>query len=301
MPLLDLLYRYHTAVVYYWNQPGTKRIATALVLLFSFLLMYRRIQRAREQELLLLNRRNNNNNNIANTTAVNTGNRSTNSSAAKNNVPAISTPAKRYLQPNPTQSTVILATNHILFNSDNSFNTSTVPILIALATHTNLYFLTVINELDKNNAITCQLVESSLQSAGIFEAGLKKHRLLYCSSIKGKQSVYRHLEPSLCIDDNEEILQQLKPFIPDCVLIQPNSTLRLNQQLLSYSTPNVQNKLIAVPSLELYFLGTNAQPTNTHNNNNLNTALSASINDSKSSVNSPGLSLVKSHPSAQLS
>ncbi len=45
-------------------------------------------------------------------------------------------------------------------------------------------------------------------------------RVLFCSSVKGKGSIVRHLEPNLCIDDDRTVLLTLKPFIDQVALVQ---------------------------------------------------------------------------------
>ena len=48
-------------------------------------------------------------------------------------------------------------------------------------------------------------------------------RVLFCTTLKGKSAIVRHIEPNLCIDDDRAMLLALKPFIDQVVHIETGS------------------------------------------------------------------------------
>lgn len=106
----------------------------------------------------------------------------------------------------------------MLFQLDGTFlHEDSVVLLFALAASTNLYLVTLTK--DDKETETEQTVNRILRDTGLFSAGLKEHRVLFCSTSKGKQAIVRHIEPSLYVDSDFESLLALKPFISDTVYI----------------------------------------------------------------------------------
>lgn len=99
-------------------------------------------------------------------------------------------------------------------SNDLQFQDSLLPILIGLAQHTSLHIICVEANKERQSSI-----ESALSRCGLFTLGLKPHRLLFCTTVKGKQAIIRHIEPNLVLDDDKSMLQLLKPFIDQVVHI----------------------------------------------------------------------------------
>lgn len=61
------------------------------------------------------------------------------------------------------------------------------------------------------------LVSGALEAAGIIGHGkgqVKPHRLLFCSTIEGKNSVVRQLEPDIHVDAHPSTVESLQRFVP---------------------------------------------------------------------------------------
>ncbi len=50
-------------------------------------------------------------------------------------------------------------------------------------------------------------------------ARLPAHRMLFCMTLLGKQAIVRHIEPALFVDTTESVVNALKPFIEQVVLV----------------------------------------------------------------------------------
>lgn len=69
------------------------------------------------------------------------------------------------------------------------------------------------------------VVIGSLEAAGLLGSGLgqiKPHRLLFCSTLEGKNSIVRQIEPELHVDSHPSTVDDLKRFIPQLVLVSPS-------------------------------------------------------------------------------
>lgn len=67
---------------------------------------------------------------------------------------------------------------------------------------------------DEAAAAAERAVERLLDAEGVFSAGLKRHRLLFCRTAQGRAAMVRHLEPAAVIDDDPEVVRSLAPFVP---------------------------------------------------------------------------------------
>ena len=71
----------------------------------------------------------------------------------------------------------------------------------------------------------------------------------FCTTQIGKQAIFRHLELSLCVDTDTEVLSKLQKFIPDTVLVSPK--------------PTVLKGCICVPSLPVFLAAAKKAVTTT--------------------------------------
>ena len=79
-----------------------------------------------------------------------------------------------------------------------SVRQAAIPLLHELASNANLYLITHVVD-DVGEAT----VQGALEDAGLigFAPGqIKPHRMLFCSTLEGKVSIVRQLEPDLHID-----------------------------------------------------------------------------------------------------
>lgn len=95
---------------------------------------------------------------------------------------------------------------HLNGDSQLALRDEMVPILIGLSQNTSLHCICVEDDKVRQAALLAALTP-------LFSCGLAKHRVLFCSTAKGKSAILRHLEPNLCIDDDAPGLARLRPFI----------------------------------------------------------------------------------------
>lgn len=103
-----------------------------------------------------------------------------------------------------------------------SVHKQAVPILHELARNANVFFLThVIDDVGEAT------VRGALEDAGLVgnaEGQIKSHRLVFCSTLEGKVSIVRQLEPDLHIDGHPSTVEDLKRFVPQILhIVQPGS------------------------------------------------------------------------------
>jgi hypothetical protein len=91
--------------------------------------------------------------------------------------------------------------------------------IACVAQHSELFIISKCEGKEMEDSILSFLVDS-----GIFQAGMKEHRALFCSTSMGKQAIYRHIEPSLLIENDSQIVNALRPFIDDSVWIRPENS-----------------------------------------------------------------------------
>jgi hypothetical protein len=64
----------------------------------------------------------------------------------------------------------------------------------------------------------------ALHELGLFDAGLKRHRVLFCSTPLGKVAMSRQLEPSLFIDGDATSILALEPHLASVVYVSAQGT-----------------------------------------------------------------------------
>lgn len=152
------------------------------------------------------------------------------------------TPAERFLAPSSTKQRVCVSTTSIseLVGTELVVKSETLPVLWLLAKHSDLHFVTQCPTL-----ATEKQVSGMLERSGLYEAGLKRHRVLFCTKQPGKSAIVRHLEPALFVDDDVETLVGLLPYLPLTVHISSQNGL-------------VGSKASVSASLQDYFYPSNA-------------------------------------------
>eukprot|EP00741_Cyanophora_paradoxa_P020924 tig00021319_g20200.t1 len=87
-------------------------------------------------------------------------------------------------------------------------------VLNALASKYELYVIGRVS-LDK----TEELVREAVKATGAFDKGLHPARVLFCSTVAGRASICRQIEPQVCVDDEASVLTALKPHVGQLVHI----------------------------------------------------------------------------------
>lgn len=97
-----------------------------------------------------------------------------------------------------------------------------VEILGNLARSTDVYLITQVVD-DVGQAV----VQGCLEAAGVLGFGpglIKPHKVLFCSTPEGKQSIVRQIEPELHIDGDARAVEGLSRFMPQLLHILPPGT-----------------------------------------------------------------------------
>jgi len=174
-------------------------------------------------------------------------------------VPVRRTPSSKYLEASEQPTVVCVTVNRIVLvdsgvvdrtgSSSYVFVDGVLPILCAMAPHTQLHLLAKCP-----SPLHEQRVLTAFQRSPLFTAGLRLHRVLFCTSSIGKQNMIRHIAPNLVIDDEKDVCQHLLPHIEDVVLVNPHA---LSTDGLV--APRTSRAIVTVPSLSHYFfpLGNN--------------------------------------------
>lgn len=91
------------------------------------------------------------------------------------------------------------------------------------------------------------VVTGALEAAGLVGSQpgqLKPHRLLFCSTLDGKVSIVRQLEPDLHIDGSAKTIEDLKRFMPQLLHVVQTGSVAAAQ-----GSPNVASS----SSLQAFF------------------------------------------------
>lgn len=96
-----------------------------------------------------------------------------------------------------------------------------LPYLMRFAKMCDLYLISRVSD-DSGEAE----VRSSLQAAGIFEAGMDARKVLFVETSNGRVSVVRQLEPHLHIDGRFDIVLALQRFIKFVAFVAPGAAAR---------------------------------------------------------------------------
>ncbi|CAK9006103.1 unnamed protein product [Durusdinium trenchii] len=60
-----------------------------------------------------------------------------------------------------------------------------------------------------------------LSSAGAFDAGLQRHRVMFSSTLAGRGSMVRQLQPLLHLETSQEVVETLQGKVPEVRLVTP--------------------------------------------------------------------------------
>eukprot|EP01117_Protostelium_nocturnum_P019179 TRINITY_DN8245_c0_g1_i1.p1 TRINITY_DN8245_c0_g1~~TRINITY_DN8245_c0_g1_i1.p1 ORF type:complete len:248 (-),score=51.14 TRINITY_DN8245_c0_g1_i1:232-975(-) len=118
---------------------------------------------------------------------------------------------------------IVLCTSGILFQKKKNAKDELVIIptgasaIIKLLGQNDVYLLTQVDSDEEELQINRILDET-----GILWAGLNPSKSLFCSQSKGKVHMVRQLEAHLYADDDYEVINDLKPFVPHLLYISPN-------------------------------------------------------------------------------
>jgi len=119
------------------------------------------------------------------------------------------TPLQRFLSPNADKQCVCISTTAVTEGLDFTLRAEDLPVLRLLARHSRLHFVTQCNSLTVERQVT-----DMIERSGLFEEGLAKHRVLFCTKQQGKSGIIRHLEPALYADNDLETMIGLLPHLP---------------------------------------------------------------------------------------
>lgn len=61
-------------------------------------------------------------------------------------------------------------------------------------------------------------IETLLNSAGLFNAGFPKHRLVLTSTVEGRGSVAREIQPIVFVDSDPKVVDEISGKVPSAVL-----------------------------------------------------------------------------------
>ena len=199
---------------------------------------------------------------------------SSSSTQLKDSLPL--TPSEKYLTaPSVPPRLVVVATAGIVFSRSNGGSPAivalAVPVLAQLARCCQLVLVTQM-EAENSGAARESEVRRLLQEAGLMAAGLREHRVLFCSTAKGKVAIIRHLQPALAVDSDAEVVSLVRPHIVDVVHVTPAAptasaftppTLTAANKLPPASasaaggrSAAAERKVHSVPTLDMFFHGT---------------------------------------------
>lgn len=103
-----------------------------------------------------------------------------------------------------------------------SVQQAAVPTLHELVRNANVFLITHV--IDDVGEATVRGALEDVGLVGTSEGQIKPHRLLFCSTLEGKVSIVRQLEPELHIDGHPSTVEDLKRFMPQILhIMQPGA------------------------------------------------------------------------------
>ena len=198
-------------------------------------------------------------------------NRLLNSLAATSKDTLPLSPADKYLATHASPPRLVLiATSDVVLTATPSFAVvdSALPVLLQLARCCQLVLVSQVGE--EAGEVRESEVRGALRRAGLMEAGLREHRVLFCSSAKGRVAIIRQLQPALAVDSDAEVVSLVRPHIVDVVHVTPTAPATFTPPTLtaanklppaSASAGGSSRSLAAerrawvVPSLHMFFHG----------------------------------------------
>jgi hypothetical protein len=100
--------------------------------------------------------------------------------------------------------------------------------------HYDIYLISVVSSTEEEENI-----RSLIQVSGWLKHGLDSSKILFCSTEQGKVHMVRHVDPSLHMDWNPEVLIELSPFIPLLFAVPKPS-----QSLQAYSNIEILSSIL---------------------------------------------------------
>ncbi|PRP87095.1 hypothetical protein PROFUN_04831 [Planoprotostelium fungivorum] len=127
---------------------------------------------------------------------------------------------------------ICVSANGVLFKNRQSPQDNFVEIsqeiaaLLRLVGQNDVYIITRVDTDEEEKKINRLLDET-----GVLWAGMNPNKVLFCSTEKGKVHMARQLDLQLYIDDNYEVISDLRPFVPQL--------LHVSEQLPTQAEQNV--------------------------------------------------------------
>eukprot|EP01061_Rhynchopus_euleeides_P024497 TRINITY_DN39493_c0_g1_i1.p1 TRINITY_DN39493_c0_g1~~TRINITY_DN39493_c0_g1_i1.p1 ORF type:complete len:232 (+),score=83.05 TRINITY_DN39493_c0_g1_i1:178-873(+) len=103
---------------------------------------------------------------------------------------------------------------------------SQIEILKRLAQDCDLHLVNIVTSDEEAEAM-----EAEIARVGLYDCGLKRHKVIVCDTLVGKQAVARQLSPSIQVESDPEVVKYIAAHIPYLGYITPDSpafTLRDN-------------------------------------------------------------------------
>ncbi|KAJ3184585.1 hypothetical protein HDU87_003986 [Geranomyces variabilis] len=101
---------------------------------------------------------------------------------------------------------------------NHAFRESALPYLQSLVKSQNpriqIHLITVVSS-DEEEAQIRELLKAS----GLYADGLDERRVLFCGTEEGKAHLVRHIEPAVHVDQNDEVIERLAPYVKRLVRV----------------------------------------------------------------------------------
>ncbi|KAI8969272.1 hypothetical protein BDF20DRAFT_827316 [Mycotypha africana] len=169
----------------------------------------------------------------------------------KNDEGTESSQSRQNLSQQQEQKMTISLKNTILWNPSPDvttpiygFKENNLKLLAGLSYIYDIYIIVHVNSEEEKSNI------DSLLKANLKQGSFDKRKILYCSEEEGKVHIVRHIEPFIHIeggwemDDGENIVKKLKPFIHKIVWLLPKNKLEASKDVQVGSNIEVSDSFI---------------------------------------------------------
>ncbi|KAI8060018.1 hypothetical protein BC940DRAFT_312970 [Gongronella butleri] len=120
------------------------------------------------------------------------------------------------------KNTVLWNPSNDMENSVHAFKSDALTFLKALVRQHEVYIVAQVNNDEEREQLAALLEETPLE-------GFDPRKIVWCEKEEGKVHLVRHLESQIHIeggweqDDGEDVVRQLKPFVPKIIWVQKQS------------------------------------------------------------------------------
>eukprot|EP01012_Entosiphon_sulcatum_P057633 TRINITY_DN81440_c0_g1_i1.p1 TRINITY_DN81440_c0_g1~~TRINITY_DN81440_c0_g1_i1.p1 ORF type:complete len:227 (-),score=26.66 TRINITY_DN81440_c0_g1_i1:9-668(-) len=104
--------------------------------------------------------------------------------------------------------------NFQVVSNGGAISPSEVSILQHLASACDLYFVARVD-----SDAEAEFIKSACEQCDLFKSGLQPCKVLFCSTLKGKQAIARQLQPSIYVDSDIATVEYLAPHLPHIAVI----------------------------------------------------------------------------------